>query len=182
MATTDKRSPSIPHMDSRQDRTPSDDRYADMSAPRRTVAPAALATQRREPIKVGPPSFSGRFGDSLRSKRAEVFSRRQYFEGALGYARNIAVGHFSCSNEHEPLANHDPDMIARARLAYFSIQDACASGAARRVITILKGSRDRMKAFNGSFGSTAVGQGLSLQAELSQARIKPEPSPSNFHQ
>lgn len=111
-----------------------------------------------------------------------TFARRDYFEGALGYAGDIAVGAVSCSNDHEVLTDHDPDMIARAGLAYFSVQDARTSGAAQRVIRILEGSSDGMKALNGSFGNNAVGQGLSLQAERSQARIKPEPSPSNFHQ
>lgn len=67
-----------------------------------------------------------------------IFGMRLCFQDALGDARDIAVGDYSYSNDHELLADHDPGMITRERPAPFSIGDACASGAARRVIRILR--------------------------------------------
>lgn len=80
------------------DRTPSEKRSANMSAPRKTVAPDGLVRSMPISLEVGPPSFPGRSGDSVAWKeRFMTFAGRRSFGNALGYAGNIAVEYYFCS-------------------------------------------------------------------------------------
>lgn len=156
--------------------------YTDVSAPRRNVARDALIRSRSQPLEVSPPSFPGRSNDfDARKERFMKVAWRHSCKGSLADAGDIVVGDYPCSNDHGLLANHDPETVTRGRHAYFSIEDAYASGAARRVIRVLESPNDWKEASNEHFGRNPMGRVISLRAKLSLAWIKPGQSPPDFH-
>ena len=138
MATADRGSTSNPSGAPTRRNSPSEVRPEVPRAPRRTVTDGDLERSRPKPLKAAPPSFSGKAGDFVGWKeRFLTFARRHYFEDGFEDAGDIDIGNYNRRNDHLLLEDHDPDAIASARLAFFAIEDACASGTARQVITRL---------------------------------------------
>lgn len=101
-----------------------------------------------------------------------TLARRHYSAYSSGDTGDIAVRDDTCSNDHELLADHDPQTIARELLTHFSIEDVCASAGARQVVKNLNSPKHCTNAFNAHFGRNAVSQATSFQAKNKQSQAR----------